>query len=64
MPGRDGRIGLTTVGDVADDTQQEEEVEFDVAESFFHLVSLEMLVLDSRLVLPKPLDRHALFPHT
>lgn len=39
-----------TIGYVADDTQEEEEVELDIRESFQHLVGLQMLILDPRLI--------------
>lgn len=59
---REGR--LAAIGDVADDSQEEEEVQFDVAKRLFHLIALEMLILHARLVLSQPLDSHSLLSRT
>lgn len=49
-------IGDSTVRDVAHDTEQEEAVDFRIFERFDDLVTLEMLVLHTSLVLSQPLD--------
>jgi hypothetical protein len=66
MPGREegqfggcGQVGggeCTAVGDIADHSEQEEEVQFNVAEGFFDLVDFQMLVLDACLVSSQSLD--------
>jgi hypothetical protein len=52
--------GRTAVGDVADHSQQKEQIQLNIAESFLDLVSFQMLVFDSRLVASQPLNNNSL----
>jgi hypothetical protein len=52
--------GRTAVGDVADHSQQKEQVQLDIAKRLFHLISFQMLVLNSRLVASQPLNNNSL----
>ena len=54
----------TTVGDIANHPQQEEQVQLDIAERFSHLISFQVLVLDPRLVASQPLDHDSLLPQS
>lgn len=51
-------VGNTTIGNVADDTKNKEHVQLVVFESLKDLVRLEVLVLDTSLVLSDAINRN------
>jgi hypothetical protein len=57
---RKNGCGRTAVGDVADHSQQKEQIQLNIAKRLLHLISFQMLVFDSRLVASQPLNYNSL----